>query len=394
MSDITVTVNEQNITVSPVVETVIAVTVGTGGSAGVSLLDELLDVTITNPQVGDVIKYNGTEYINAPDEIGDNLSLDSLSDVVITTPTLNQVLKFNGTSFVNATDEIGDNLSLDNLNDVVITTVQTNDILQFNGTSFVNAPIPPVETTRQYVANQSGATILKGSVVYVTGSQGQRVTVGLAKADSELTSSKTLGLTQSEILNNNNGYVITEGLLTDIDTSAATLEGDAVYLSPTVSGGFVYGVANHPSAPNHLVYIGVVVRKHASTGSILVKIQNGFELDEIHDLAIVTPQDKDIIQYDSATELWKNKVLSTYELFTENKTLISNNKIQLTYKPEGNLVLNMAMVYETNTFDAPADLYNNLTITYTNPNYFATFDGSITTVNGLYGVVSYLRRIN
>lgn len=76
-----------------------------------------------------------------------------------------------------------------------------------------------------------------------------------------------------------------------------------MYLSPTVAGTYT---AVKPHAPNHLVYIGVVTRSHQNQGSIEVKVQNGYELDEIHDVQIVNPTDGQIIAYDAATDLWKN----------------------------------------------------------------------------------------
>lgn len=356
----------------------------------VSTLDDLSDVVITTPSTGQVLKYNGTQFVNATDAVGDNLSLDNLTDVVITAPTSGQVLKFNGANFINDTDYSVS--ALNDLSDVTLATLEVGQVLKYDGIDFKNAFDDNV--LRQYVNNASGITLLKGEAVYVNGSQGQRVTVSLAQANAELTSSKTIGIVQSDILANQNGYIVTEGMISNIDTSGATSEGDAVYLSPTVAGGFVYGYANHPVAPNHLVYIGIVVRKHASTGSILIKVQNGFEVDELHDVLIVSPTDKQVIGYDAVTSLWKNTAVPSYELFTEPLTVISTNKIQLTYKPEGSLVLNMAAVYDTNSYSTNADLYNNLTITNISTTYYATFDGSVTTVNGKYGSVSYLRRIN
>jgi len=60
------------------------------------LLDGLADVTITNAASGEVLKYDGTEWING------EISIDSLSDVNTTTPIIGQILSFNGTNWVNA----------------------------------------------------------------------------------------------------------------------------------------------------------------------------------------------------------------------------------------------------------------------------------------------------
>jgi hypothetical protein len=388
MTAITVTLEESIITVTPIVETQTIIIGGGGSGSGAVNLNGLADVAITTPTTGQVLKFDGTKFVNANDEIGGNLSLDNLTDVVITSPTSGQVLKFNGTNFINDTDYSVS--TLNDLSDVTIAALEVGQVLKYDGVDFKNAFDDNV--LRQYVHNASGNVLLKGKAVYVSGSQGQRVTVGLAQANGESTSSKTIGIVQNDISANGNGYIVTEGMITNIDTSGAINEGDAVYLSPTVAGGFVYGYSNHPVAPNHLVYIGIVVRKHASTGSILVKVQNGFEIDELHDVLIVSPTNRQVIGYDSVSSIWKNQTLPSYEVFTEGLTLIVDNKIQLTHKPEGNLVLNMAMVYDANDYTSQSDLYNNVTVTNVSTTYYATF--SVTGLNGKYGVVSYLRRIN
>jgi hypothetical protein len=159
---------------------------------------------------------------------------------------------------------------------------------------------------RQYVKNGENFTIYKGQAVYVSGASGANVLVKLAKANSELTSSKTLGLLEQDLAKNAQGYVVNDGLLSGLNTNAATQEGDPVWLSPTVAGGLIYGYTDKPHAPAHLVYLGVVTRKQINNGSISVKVQNGYELEELHNVAITTPQDDDIISYDATTNLWKN----------------------------------------------------------------------------------------
>jgi hypothetical protein len=105
---------------------------------------------------------------------------------------------------------------------------------------------------------------------------------------------------------NDFGYVITEGKLSGIDTSTAT-DGQSVWLSGT-AGGRVYG--SPPSEPAHSVFLGVVTKANASTGEIFVKVQNGYEIDELHDVSAGSPSDGDLIQYVSSTGLWTKKSLS------------------------------------------------------------------------------------
>lgn len=139
------------------------------------------------------------------------------------------------------------------------------------------------------VRNTTGATLTKGTVVYISGASGQLPTVSKAIASGDATSAQTLGMITADLANNANGNVTVIGLITNIDTSAFT-DGAQLYLSGTVAGGYT---SVKPYAPTHLVYVGVVEHAHPSQGKIFVKVQNGYELDEIHDVSInsVAPND-------------------------------------------------------------------------------------------------------
>jgi hypothetical protein len=150
----------------------------------------------------------------------------------------------------------------------------------------------------------------KGQAVYVSGANGSNALISLSQANGESTSSKTLGLLVQDLANNGLGYVITDGFLGGLNTGTAAA-GDPVWLSPTTAGGLVYGLSNKPVAPNHMVYIGIVTRASTTVGEILVKVQNGFELDELHDVLIASKTNGDLLQYESSTGLWKNKAQST-----------------------------------------------------------------------------------
>lgn len=153
------------------------------------------------------------------------------------------------------------------------------------------------------VLNTTGSTLLKGRAVYVSGANGTNMLVAYASNASEATSSKTLGLLAQNIANGASGFVVTEGLLSGLNTSTATA-GDPVWLG--TSGQLLYGMAVKPSAPDHMVSIGVVTRVNANNGEIFVKVQNGFELQELHNVAITAAADGEILQYDATSGLWVN----------------------------------------------------------------------------------------
>ena len=150
------------------------------------------------------------------------------------------------------------------------------------------------------VYNKSGATITKGTVVYINGGQGNLPSIAKALATGDATSAQTYGIVQADITNMNNGYVVAAGRLGDLNTSAFT-EGTQLYLSATTAGTYT---STKQYAPNHLVYIAIVVRAHPTQGVIEVKIQNGYEMDELHNVAAQSPSNGDILQYVTSTSLW------------------------------------------------------------------------------------------
>jgi hypothetical protein len=205
---------------------------------------------------------------------------------------------------------------------------------KIDGTNYNTQWTTPASATQaeslvHAVKNGNVVAMTKGQAVYITGASGMNIIIGLAQANSEPTSSKTIGLVTTALAKNGQGYVITDGLLSGLNTSAATADGDPVWLSPTTAGGLIYGLANKPSSPNHLVYIGVVSHKHATQGEILVKIQNGFELQELHNVTIDAAGNplavNDILICDNSTSnhgYWKNTPLSGVAV-----DLISNQTI-------------------------------------------------------------------
>lgn len=157
------------------------------------------------------------------------------------------------------------------------------------------------------VYNKTGATLTKGTIVYINGGQGNLPAVTKALATGDSTSAQTYGIVRNDITNNNNGYVVVAGRISDLDTQAYT-EGTQLYLSPTTAGTFT---STKPYAPNHLVYVGIVVRAHPTQGVVEVKIQNGYELDELHNVAAQTPSNNDGLFWEASTSLWKNKSIAT-----------------------------------------------------------------------------------
>jgi hypothetical protein len=164
--------------------------------------------------------------------------------------------------------------------------------------------IPGANTDPTYVTvrNATGATLAKGTIVYISGANGNNVQVTPAIATSDATSARTLGWLAVSIPNNGSGLCMVEGYLEGLNTQGFTA-GAQLYLSGTTAGAFT---ETKPQAPTHLVYVGVVTKVSSGDGHVFVKVQNGYELGELHDVLIVSPTNNQVLAYDSATQLWKN----------------------------------------------------------------------------------------
>ena len=153
------------------------------------------------------------------------------------------------------------------------------------------------------VHNTTGSIVPKGSIVYINGATGTHPTIALAQANSELTSSKTVGAVVNTLNIGDVGEVIVQGTLENQDTSLLTI-GDTLWLSSTEAGKVT---TTKPQAPNHSVFIGYVARVNANNGKIVYKIINGFELEELHNVLINEPATGQALIYNDTTKLWSNQ---------------------------------------------------------------------------------------
>jgi hypothetical protein len=115
--------------------------------------------------------------------------------------------------------------------------------------------------------NTSGATITKGSVVYVTGSTGNIPNIAKAQANSS-TTIPAIYIVIDDIANNAFGQIMRNGVLTNFDTSAFST-GASVWLSPTVAGGLT---STRPSGTtNYVQRIGTILSSGVN-GSLDVSV--------------------------------------------------------------------------------------------------------------------------
>jgi hypothetical protein len=161
------------------------------------------------------------------------------------------------------------------------------------------------QTLYAYVTNDEAVTINKGQPVYMYGAQGDRVSVKLAYNTGDATSAKTLGICAENIGAGQAGLVLCQGAQGGLNLSAYS-PGDTLYLGATA--GTLTNVK--PYAPNHLVYIGVVERANAGNGRLYVRIQNGYEMDELHNVSAQNPSSGQVLIYNATTSLWVKAFLT------------------------------------------------------------------------------------
>jgi hypothetical protein len=158
------------------------------------------------------------------------------------------------------------------------------------------------ESVYAYVKNVDSSTLNKGEVVYIFGASGDKMSVKRASATGDTTSSKTLGVVAESIGVNGLGYIVTQGTLDGLNLGAYTA-GDILWLGETP--GTLTNIKKY--APNHLVFVGVVQRANSGNGQLYVKPQNGYELEELHNVKATGATNGDLLVYNSGTTLWENR---------------------------------------------------------------------------------------
>jgi hypothetical protein len=192
------------------------------------------------------------------------------------------------------------------------------------------------------VVNKTDTNLLESEyrVVKISSAQGQRPSVVLAKADSDANSTDTVGLVTENIDNNQEGFVTTSGFVRGIDTTGSLQgetwsDGNVLYLSGA-SAGYLTNIK--PSAPTHTVILGFVTYAHQNNGRIYVKVDNGYEIDELHNVLISSPTNNQSLLYNSSASLWQNNTLSSVASATISSSATIANHANTASSIAGSLV--------------------------------------------------------
>jgi hypothetical protein len=182
------------------------------------------------------------------------------------------------------------------------------------------------------VKNQTGSSIAKGTAVRFAGTVGAsgRLLIAPFIADGSVSSSFFMGVTAEAIADGEDGKVLYFGRIRGINTNAFN-EGDVLYASTTVAGGFQTAV---PVAPNNIVQVAAVITKSINQGVIFIRPSFGSNINQDEGVKIVSPTTGQLLQL-QANGLWENKTKAqvlggTSSQFVKGDGTLDSNTYQVT----------------------------------------------------------------
>ena len=180
-----------------------------------------------------------------------------------------------------------------------------------------------------HAKNSTGTTIPKGTAVRFAGTDGGsgHLLITPFLADGSNPSSYFMGVTAEAITNGSFGKVQSFGRLDGINTSAFA-EGDILYASTTVAGGFQTTV---PQAPNNIILVAAVI-SDSNNGKLLIRPTLGSKLTSDESVKLTSLANGQVLQYNSSLAVWQNvnaSSLSVNNIYTADGTLTGNRTVTL-----------------------------------------------------------------
>lgn len=280
-------------------------------------LDDLTDVNASNPQDGDVLRYDD----QTGEWVASQSSIPTLDSVTTTGNTTTNTIVVGGAKSpyflldveASATEQVG-MISWDNQDGTARITLTDDVSLQVG------------QEQHWYVKNTSGATIPNGTVVMAVGTEGAsgHILVAPMIADGTVNARYVLGVMTADIDNGFFGYATSFGKVRDVDTSMFA-EGTVLYSDPLNAGGLT---DIQPVAPNLDIPIAFVLRSQQSTGILAVRVNAGFKLGELHDVDVEAATEGDVLtaelNAETNTIVWKPKAIqSTDKHYTHTQASAS-----------------------------------------------------------------------
>lgn len=176
--------------------------------------------------------------------------------------------------------------------------------------------------------NPGGLT--RGTIVRITGANGDNPLFNTASWEDDANSANTLGMLSEDVVHNGFANVVVQGKVIGINTQGMS-PGSLLFLSSSGQ----YTTSSVP-APYHEVRLGQVLRDNINQGSAYITIDNGYELTELHDVDIQSVQVGDVLTYVSgAYGQWVNKTVdelgylqtSSFNTYSGNTLDLINQKL-------------------------------------------------------------------
>lgn len=173
----------------------------------------------------------------------------------------------------------------------------------------------------QFTYVKASAAITKGQLCKHTGSVGSSGVITAAPTSIGMTDpNQIVGVAAEDIALNAFGFIQDSGDLRGFNTTGSSVgevwaDGDSLYYNPAYVGGLT---KTKPLAPNLKSYVGEVINAGSGgSGSIHIRMSPGSVLGGTDsNVQFGTLVDKDLIQYDSVAQYWKNVAPSTISIGT------------------------------------------------------------------------------
>lgn len=172
--------------------------------------------------------------------------------------------------------------------------------------------------------NTTSSATLDGRPARISGASGSKPEFDFSEADAPA-SAGSIGLFTENVADNSNGYVTTFGLVRDIDTTGTPVgevwaAADRIFVSNTA--GELTNVS--PTSSERIIFIGIVIRVHATEGEIWVSPINTSYLRELSGNTFTTEVANNIIQFNGT--IWENRA----DLTIDGKTTTNGGRVKNT----------------------------------------------------------------